>query len=99
MTPESEPPDEPTTVHLPAILPSIRSGALTPLPDATLIPSLIADAGDAASWRYIDFFTSNIRNANPAGPMRERAKRYFAWCDARGLSLTMIRPYDVALYI
>jgi site-specific recombinase XerD len=25
--------------------------------------------------------------------------RFFAWCDGRGLTLTTIRPYDVATYI
>jgi hypothetical protein len=26
------------------------------------VPALVADAGDAAGWRYVDFFTANIRN-------------------------------------
>ena len=42
------PPDQ-----LPAI---IEPGALTPMPDTHLVPALIADAGDQASWRDIDFF-------------------------------------------
>ena len=29
-----------------------------------MIPTLIADAGDQAAWRYIDFFTATIRNPN-----------------------------------
>ena len=29
-----------------------------------VVPALIADAGEQASWRYIEFFTANIRNAN-----------------------------------
>jgi hypothetical protein len=28
------------------------------------VPALIADAGDQASWRYIKFFTANIRDSN-----------------------------------
>ena len=28
------------------------------------MPALIADAGDAAGWRYVEFFTANIRNPN-----------------------------------
>jgi hypothetical protein len=31
---------------------------------ATLVPALTADAGDAAGWRYVEFFTANIRNPN-----------------------------------
>ena len=85
--------------HLPAIIPPRRPGALTPLPDASLIPSLIADAGDAASWRYIDFFTSNIRNPNTRRAYARACQTFFTWCDERGLSLTTIRPFDVSTYI
>ena len=31
--------------------------------------------------------------------MRVHASRFFAWCDERGLTLTTIRPVDVARYI
>jgi hypothetical protein len=27
-----------------------------------IVPALIAGAGDAAGWRYVEFFTANIRN-------------------------------------
>jgi hypothetical protein len=47
--------------NLPAI---IRPGALTPSDDTHLVPALIADAGDQAAWRYLEFFTANIRNPN-----------------------------------
>jgi len=29
-----------------------------------LVPAPIADLGEQATWRYIDFFTANIRNPN-----------------------------------
>jgi site-specific recombinase XerD len=90
--------DEPP-VQLPAIIESTMPGALTPLPDGQLIPSLIADAGDQACWRYIDFFTSNIRNPNTRRAYARACQTFFAWCDERGLGLTTIRPYDVATYI
>jgi hypothetical protein len=31
-----------------------------------VIPALIANAGDAAGWRYVEFFTANIRNPHAA---------------------------------
>ncbi len=51
------------TAQLPAVIPS---GALTTKADGDrpLVPALIADAGDAAGWRYVEFFTANIRNPN-----------------------------------
>src|SRR5450755_3415789 len=85
--------------QLPAIVPPTRPGALTPLPDGQLIPALIADAGDQASWRYVDFFTSNIRNPNTRRAYARACGTFFAWAEERGLSLRTIRPYDVSLYI
>jgi hypothetical protein len=31
-----------------------------PLQTSLVVPSLIADLGDDASWRYVEFFTANI---------------------------------------
>ena len=84
------------TDQLPAI---IQTGALTPLPGAHLIPTLIAVAGDQASWRYIDFFTANIRNPNTRRAYARACATFFAWCEERGLGLTTIRPFDVSTYI
>jgi site-specific recombinase XerD len=81
---------------LPAI---IQPGALTPMPDAHLVPALIADAGDLAAWRYVEFFTANIRNPNTRRAYARACTGFFAWCDERGLTLTTIRPHDVATYI
>ena len=36
----------------------------TPSDETHLAPALIADAGDQAAWRYVEFFTANIRNPN-----------------------------------
>jgi hypothetical protein len=41
---------------------TVQPGALTTLADTYIVPALIADAGDAAGWRYVEFFTANIRN-------------------------------------
>ena len=90
--------DEPP-VQLPAIIESTTPGTLTPLPDGQLIPSLIADAGEHAAWRYVDFFTSNIPNPNTRRAYSRACQTFFTWCEDRGLSLTTIRPYDVATYI
>ena len=63
---------------------------------STLVPALIADAGERATWRYIDFFTANIRNPNTRRAYARACSTFFAWCDERGLSLTTIRPFDVS---
>jgi hypothetical protein len=40
---------------------------LVPQPIGPLVPRLIADAGENASLRFLDFFTANIRNPNTRG--------------------------------
>jgi site-specific recombinase XerD len=83
-------------------LPTVRpSGPTTPMDHyaATLVPALVADACDAAGWRYVEFFTANIRNPNTRRAYARACSRFFAWCETRGLSLTTIRPHDVATYI
>jgi site-specific recombinase XerD len=86
------------TTKLPAVRPS---GPTSPADyyAATLVPALIADAGDAAGWRYVEFFTANIRNPNTRRAYARACGRFFAWCETRGLSLTTIRPHNVATYI
>ncbi|MGE0372903.1 MAG: tyrosine-type recombinase/integrase [Gammaproteobacteria bacterium] len=64
-----------------------------------MLPALIAAAGDQASWRYIDFFTANIRNPNTRRAYARACGTFLAWCEDRGLSLTTIRPFDVSTYI
>ncbi len=82
--------------HLPVTL---RPGQLTTSVDGHLVPALIADAGEPAAWRYIEFFTANIRNANTRRAYARACRQFFAWCEDRGLTLTTIRPFDVATYI
>jgi site-specific recombinase XerD len=82
--------------QLPAVA---QSGTLIKHSDTSLVPALIADAGDPAAWRYVEFFTANIRNANTRRAYARACASFFAWCDERGLTLTTIRPHDVATYI
>jgi len=63
------------------------------------VPALIADAGEPAAWRYIEFFAANIRNPNTRRAYARACGQFFAWCEDRGLTLTTIRPFDVATYI
>ena len=97
-------PNAMTNPTRPAQLPAIIApgGVLTSPMDAyatSLVPALIADAGDAAGWRYVEFFTANIRNPNTRRAYARACGRFFAWCEDRGLALTTIRPFDVATYI
>ncbi len=82
--------------QLPALL---QAGALTKPADTYIVPALIANAGDAAGWRYIEFFTANIRNPHTRRAYARACGRFFAWCERRGLALPTIRSHDVAVWI
>jgi Phage integrase, N-terminal SAM-like domain len=64
-----------------------------------VVPALIADLGDEAAWRYVEFFTANIRNPHTRRAYARACARFFAWCEDRGLTPGAIRPHDVATYI
>ena len=83
--------------QLPAIIkPTALATAST---DTHLLPVLIAGMGEQASWRYVEFFTANIRNPNTRRAYARACARFFAWCDDRGLTLATIRPFDVAAWV
>jgi site-specific recombinase XerD len=85
---------------LPTIVPPTASEIFTRCePEVALIPAMVANAGESAAWRYVDFFTSNIRNPNTRRAYSRACQTFFTWCEDRGLTLATIRPYDVATYI
>jgi hypothetical protein len=68
--------------RLPAIIPP---GVLSTTTDTYIVPALIADAGDAAGWRYVEFFTANIRNPNTRRAYALACEQFFAWCEERAV--------------
>jgi hypothetical protein len=58
----------------------VRAGKAEPPADTYIVPALIADLGDAANWRYVEFFTANINNdhtwrALPTEPCSRKGQR------------------------
>ena len=54
-----------------------------------IVPALIADLGDEAAWRYVEFFTADIRNPNTRRAYARACNRFFpvvreSWSDAGG---------------
>ncbi|MGI4799035.1 MAG: tyrosine-type recombinase/integrase [Janthinobacterium lividum] len=64
-----------------------------------LVPVLVADLGEQAAWRYVEFFTANIRDPNTRRAYVRACGRFFSWCEQHGLPLAGIRPFSVAAYI
>lgn len=63
------------------------------------LPAVIQRAGDRAAWRFIEFFTANIRNRNTRFAYARAVAQFFDWCLARGVRLETIQPVVVAAYI
>jgi hypothetical protein len=72
---------------------------LLSIPSAQLVPATIAEAGERASWRYVEFFTANINNPHTRRAYARVCGRFFTWCESRGLALTAVRAFDVAAYL
>src|SRR6476620_9281380 len=85
--------------QLPAVLPSSALAPATSGDTLYMVPALIADLGDPAAWRYVEFFAANIRNPNTRRAYARACSKFFAWCEDRGLMPAAIRPYDVSSYI
>ena len=66
---------------------------------AELVPAFVADAGQGAARRFIEFFTVNIRNANTRAAYLRAVRKFADWCDDRGLRLDRLEPVAVAAYI
>jgi hypothetical protein len=69
-------PDPPA--QLPAVI--TPSGAVTTAgaDPVAVVPALIAAVGDAASWRYVEFFTANIRNPHTRRAYARACSQFFA---------------------
>jgi site-specific recombinase XerD len=66
---------------------------------AHVVPALVAALGDAAAWRYVEFFTANIRNPHTRRAYARASAWFFTWCEQRSLTLSAIRPFDVAAWV
>jgi len=69
-------------------------------PPASLpVPVSIVQTGDQAAWRYVEFFTANIRNPNTRRAYARACSRFFFWCEQRNLDPVDIRPFHVAAWV
>ncbi len=64
-----------------------------------VVPAIIADEGDHASRRFLEFFVANISNLNTRSAYARAVGRFCAWRGSRHLGLKDITPMAVAAYI
>jgi site-specific recombinase XerD len=79
---------------------------LLPIPSLNLgraglakLPATIGRAGEKAAWRFIEFFTANIRNKNTRAAYAQAVTQFFDWCEQRHLRLENLTPVAIAAYI
>jgi integrase/recombinase XerD len=66
----------------------------------TELPGLIQAAGERAAWRFLEFFTVNIRNRNTRGAYGLAAGAFLRWCEEKGIRrIEDVQPVHVAGYI
>jgi integrase/recombinase XerD len=67
--------------------------------EAVRVPAIISAAGQRATFRFVEFFTANIRNPNTRMAYGRAAREFCDWCEARRLSLHGLNPVVVAGYV
>src|SRR5438132_4706313 len=64
------------------------------------LPAAILRAGDRAAWRFVEFFTANIRNKNTRAAYAQAVAQFFLWSERRGVGeLPQVRPVVISAYI
>jgi len=64
-----------------------------------IVPALFQSAGERGSYRFIEFFTSNIENLHTRRAYHRAALEFAAWCEAGGIySLDDVQSIHVAAF-
>ncbi len=94
---ESNPKTTPTGRQLTVAKPG---GAIAATSSAFVVPAIVANVGEHATRRFLEFFAATIRNRNTRTAYLHAVGRFFAWCDRHHVGqLADIEPLHVAAYI
>ena len=71
------------------------------LPGAAAVPATVADAGEAAARRYLEFFATGIRNPHTRRAYGQAVAAFLAWCEREAgiRTITEVAPLHVAAWI
>lgn len=73
-----------------------------PVPGSAVlvVPAIIADAGETATRRFLEFFAATIRNRNTRMAYHRAVRHFFAWCEHHWLGgLDDLEPLHIAAYV
>jgi hypothetical protein len=64
------------------------------------VPSMVANAGNRAAKRFLEFFAASIENDNTRMAYYRAVCNFFAWLEQHGIGeLVDIEPFHVAAYL
>jgi len=63
------------------------------------IPRLFTEAGARARFRFVEFFTAQIRNANTRAAYHRAVCRFADWCASKRLDVASLNSVWIAAYI
>jgi integrase/recombinase XerD len=83
------------------------SSEIAPIPPRELVrtgfeklPAAIGRAGEAAAWRFVEFFAATIRNRNTRAAYAQAISQFFDWCEKHRIyTLEQVKPIVIASYI
>ena len=82
------------------LVPRRRSVGSVSAWSSAAVPATVAQSGNPAARRFLEFFAVTIRNPNTRMSYYRACCRSLAWCDSNGLAeLADIEPLHVATYI
>ena len=85
---------------LPAVVKHGAPVTTATLSSSLIVPSMIAEAGDRAARRFLDFFAASIENDNTRLAYYRAVCSFFAWLEQHGIGeLADIEPFHVAAYL
>jgi site-specific recombinase XerC len=77
----------------------IKVNQLVPI-STSVLPALVASAGERASVRFLKFFTAQIRNPHTRRAYARAMREFLAWCQDQGVaSLVAVQPLHMASWI
>ncbi len=81
------------------LITSSTSNSFAEVTRTGVIPTIVLQAGDQASRRFLEYFAARIRNKGTRTVYLNAVNRFFDWCYANEFGITDIEPIIVAAYI
>ena len=86
--------------NLPAVVEATARVKRAAVRSTLAVPAVIADVGDHAARRFLEFFAAQIRNKNTRMAYYRAVCHFFAWVEQHRIGeLADIEPLHVAAYI